>query len=66
MTLHSNPPIVAFTRYLRSPRCPRCSDTLFAAKATAFAGNGVIWHTWCCDSCHHEFRTTIAIPGHAA
>ena len=46
----------------RRPACPHCGETLFAAAATEFLGNGRIRNTWSCDSCEHEFRTATAVP----
>ncbi len=62
MRLQTNPPKAALTGNLRAPLCPRCGETIFAAAATAFVRDGLIRHTWICDSCEHLFRTAVEVP----
>ncbi len=62
MRLQIDAPKMAFSGNLRSPLCPRCGETIFAAAATAFVRDGLIRHTWACDSCEHQFRTIVEVP----
>jgi hypothetical protein len=55
-TTHSD---LAFMACFRRPACPLCGDQLFAATATEFDVQGIIVHTWSCESCEHEFRTSV-------
>ncbi len=43
------------------PRCPRCNDMLFAAAASEHVSDKQIRHTWSCDSCGHEFATSVRL-----
>jgi hypothetical protein len=43
------------------PKCPRCGDVLLVAEESEFGANGRIRHSWSCDSCGHEFRTSISL-----
>lgn len=43
------------------PICPRCGDVLLVAEASEFDAHGRILHTWSCDSCGHEFQTSITL-----
>jgi len=56
-----DPACTPYHAYQR-PACPRCGDTLFAAAATEFLGQGRIRNTWSCDSCDFEFWTAVALP----
>ena len=55
----------AVSGILGRPACPRCGDMLFAAVATEFRGKGRICNSWICDSCDHEFSTSVRIKGPA-
>ena len=60
MSLSTATPVVfAFARYFGNPTCPRCGEELMAPESSQFAGENCIHHTWSCDSCDHEFHTTI-------
>jgi ribosomal protein S27AE len=43
------------------PTCPRCGDVLLVAEESEFDLLGRIRHSWSCDSCGHEFRTSITL-----
>ena len=43
------------------PACPRCGDMLLVAEESEFDAQGRIRHSWSCDSCGHEFRTSITL-----
>ena len=67
MSLHSATPVVlAFARYFARPSCPRCGEEQFAPELSEFVGEGLIHHTWSCDACGHEFRTTVELNREAA
>ena len=67
MSLQSATPVVlAFARYFARPQCPRCGDAQFAPEHSEFVGEGVIHHTWSCESCGHEFGTTVEFEREAA
>lgn len=55
---------VTLLPFFQLPTCPHCGDTMFAATATEYAGNGRIHHSWSCESCQHEFRTAVEMPLH--
>ncbi len=67
MTLQSaTPAVLAFARYFARPACPQCGETQFAPEHSEFVRDGLIHHTWACDSCGHEFRTTVELNRDAA
>jgi len=67
MSLQSATPVVlAFARYFARPACPQCGETQLAPEHSEFVRDGVIHHSWACDSCGHEFRTTVEINRDAA
>lgn len=66
MRFHTAQHDLRFTGFFQRPTCPQCGDGLFAATATEFVSNGLILHTWHCESCAHEFRTAVDIPAAAA
>ena len=41
------------------PSCPHCSDVLFAASVSVHVHDDDIRHWWACDTCGHEFMTTV-------
>jgi len=43
------------------PACPRCGEVLLVAEESEFDVHGRIRHSWSCDSCGHEFRTSITL-----
>jgi RNase P subunit RPR2 len=42
--------------------CPKCSDMLLAPVMCEHVSESSIRHIWCCDSCGHEFHTTVRLP----
>ena len=44
------------------PTCPRCNDVLFAAAASEHVSEKHVRHVWSCDSCGHEFATSVRLP----
>jgi predicted RNA-binding Zn-ribbon protein involved in translation (DUF1610 family) len=67
MTLQSaTPAVLAFARYFARPACPQCGETQLAPEHSEFVRDGLIHHTWACDSCGHEFRTTVELNRDAA
>lgn len=55
---------LALFPFFQRPSCPRCGDTMFAATATAYVGEGRIRHSWSCEACRHEFQTAVEMPSH--
>jgi ribosomal protein L37AE/L43A len=43
------------------PRCPECSDLLFAPAASEFVNRRLVRHIWSCDNCGHEFTTSVEL-----
>jgi transcription elongation factor Elf1 len=48
-------------RRLVCPTCPRCNDMLFAAMASEHVSELQIRYIWSCDSCGHEFSTSVRL-----
>lgn len=48
-------------RRLTCPTCPRCNDLLFAATASEHVSEKHVRHAWSCDSCGHEFATSVRL-----
>ena len=46
--------------------CPECHDLMVAAAMSQLVKQDVIRHFWACESCGHEFRTTVQLPALAA
>ncbi len=44
------------------PTCPRCNDVLIAAAASEHISEKHVRHVWSCDSCSHEFETSVRLP----
>jgi len=42
--------------------CPACQDLMVAALQSQFVDNELVRHWWSCESCGHEFRTTVRMP----
>jgi hypothetical protein len=42
--------------------CPECHDLLVAATKSQHVNRNVVRHYWSCESCGHEFRTTVRLP----
>jgi hypothetical protein len=43
------------------PDCPQCGDRLFASSVSVHVNENDIRHWWTCDSCGHEFMTTVRL-----
>ena len=46
--------------------CPECHDLMIAAAMSQLVKRDVVRHFWACESCGHEFRTTVHLPAVAA
>jgi hypothetical protein len=55
---------LALYPFFQRPACPCCGDTMFAATATEYFGQGLIRHSWSCEICLHEFQTAVELPSH--
>jgi len=42
--------------------CPECHDLMVAAAMSQHVTADVVRHWWSCESCGHEFRTTVQLP----
>src|ERR1700733_13808368 len=42
--------------------CPECHDLMVAATQSQLVNKNVVRHLWSCESCGHEFRTTVRLP----
>ena len=47
------------------PTCPICNDVLCAAAASEFVSARQIRHQWSCDTCGHEFSTSVRLSFHS-
>jgi transcription elongation factor Elf1 len=43
------------------PSCPNCNDLLFAPAASEFVSKTRVRHIWSCDTCGHEFSTSVRL-----
>jgi hypothetical protein len=45
----------------KDPRlfCPHCEDLIIAATHSEHVSTNEIHHWWACETCGHEFRTTV-------
>lgn len=43
------------------PCCPQCDDRLFASSVSVHVSENDIRHWWNCESCGHEFMTTVRL-----
>ncbi len=41
--------------------CPRCDDVMVAPARSQHVKEDVIRHTWRCESCGHQFRTSVRL-----
>jgi RNase P subunit RPR2 len=46
--------------------CPECHDLMVAAAKSQHVKADVVRHWWSCESCGHEFRTTVRLPALSA
>jgi DNA-directed RNA polymerase subunit M/transcription elongation factor TFIIS len=42
--------------------CPECHDLMVAATTSQHVGEDVVRHWWSCESCGHEYPTTVTLP----
>lgn len=42
--------------------CLKCDDMLLAPAASEFVSEALIRHFWSCDTCGHEFQTSVKFP----
>jgi RNase P subunit RPR2 len=45
--------------------CPACCDLMVAPALSQHVNDAVVSHWWACESCGHEFRTTVYLPASA-
>lgn len=43
------------------PRCPQCTEQQFASDASVHVNDNDIRHWWSCESCGHQFMTTVTL-----
>lgn len=60
MTLHTAT-LVPEARPFGMRPCTHCDEWVVAPEASEFMGNGKIRHIWSCDSCGHQFETTVRL-----
>ena len=41
--------------------CPRCDDVMVAPARSQHVKEDVVRHTWRCESCGHQFRTSVRL-----
>jgi RNase P subunit RPR2 len=46
--------------------CPECHELLVAAAMSQHVNKDVVRHWWTCESCGHEFDTTVRLPARSA
>jgi transcription elongation factor Elf1 len=56
---NATPALLTFARYFTRPLCPECAHEQFVPERSAFVDETRVRHTWTCEACGHEFRTTI-------
>jgi RNase P subunit RPR2 len=63
MKFHATAPAFSIVspNFVRS-YCPECQDLLVSAAKSQHVNADVIHHWWACESCGHEFRTTVQLP----
>ena len=59
MTLQSAATIVSTPRSLAMRACPHCYQLAVAPEASEFVSEDKVRHFWSCDSCGHEFATSV-------
>jgi RNase P subunit RPR2 len=62
MKFHATEPAfsIATHNFMRS-FCPQCHDLLVAAAMSQHVEEDVVRHWWTCESCGHEFGTTVRL-----
>jgi len=49
------------SRRIALPSCPNCNDLVFAPAASEFVSNTRVRHIWSCETCGHEFATSVRL-----
>ena len=49
------------TERLRAFICPRCDDVMVAPARSQHVKEDVVRHQWRCESCGHQFRTSVRL-----
>ena len=62
MKFHGTAPAFAMAPYRVSRLfCPQCHDLIIAATKSQHVNINEVRHWWACESCGHEFGTTVQI-----
>jgi hypothetical protein len=60
MKYHGTAPACSIAPYnISRLLCPRCQDLIIAATQSQHVSVNEIRHWWTCETCGHEFRTTV-------
>jgi hypothetical protein len=61
MKYHGTAPACSSAPYNKVSRllCPRCQDLIIAATQSEHVSRNEIRHSWACEACGHQFRTTV-------
>ncbi len=51
----------AASRRIALPSCHRCDELMFASMAAEFVSQSRVRHQWMCESCGHEFSTSVQL-----
>jgi len=43
--------------------CPKCQDMVLAPAVSEYVNENLIRHAWSCESCGHEFQTSVRLFG---
>jgi transcription elongation factor Elf1 len=44
--------------------CPKCNDILLAPAMSEHVNENLVRHVWLCDSCGHQFQTSVVLLSH--
>jgi transcription elongation factor Elf1 len=58
----TSPAFSARTNEFARSFCPRCDDVMVAPAHSQHVKEDVVRHWWHCDSCGHQFRTSVRLP----
>jgi RNase P subunit RPR2 len=47
--------------YIARSFCPRCDDVMVAPARSQHVKESVVRHHWRCESCGHQFRTSVRL-----
>jgi hypothetical protein len=63
MKYHGTAPAFSIAPYGDSRLfCPQCQDLIIAATESQHVSVNEVRHWWACETCGHEFRTTVRWP----